>query len=136
MIRSIISVLVSYLFMAISSKALDIAIKDVLCKLIFDINPYESLILNISSILYYLILASISGYITVKLSSHSELRHDLVLAVMLIIAGIIYMGTDEQLPIWWHTIYVLLIMPSVLLGGFIRMRQYQKEKKKTEKKKK
>ena len=134
MIRSIISILASYLFMAISTKTIDIALLDVACQLILEINPYTYLSINILSVIYYLVLATISGYITVRLSHHSELRHDLVLALMLIIQGIIFMGTDEQLPIWWHTVYVLLIMPAVLLGGFIRMRQHQKDKRQKSKK--
>ena len=128
MLKSIISVIAGYFFSVVATKVTDIVITQVICTLIFKVTATESIVFQLFSIFYYLLFALISGYITVKLSRHSELRHDLVLAVMFIIQGIIFMGTDQQLPIWWHTVYVLLVMPTVLLGGFIRMRSYQKEK--------
>ena len=127
MLKSILSVVIGYTSMIGLSKISHLILNLVSEKILL-ISLNESVPILLVYLAITTVISGFSGYLTVKFSSHSALRHDLVLAVILMIQGIIVMGTDTVIPAWWHTCYVMMLIPTILLGGYSRMRQIHKEK--------
>ena len=74
---------------------------------------------------YFLLFLILSGYYTVKFSTGTELRAPLILSVIVLFSSILKMLSDVSTsPDWYQVYHVIVIIPSIMTGGFIRMKQY------------
>jgi hypothetical protein len=71
------------------------------------------------------ILASLAaGFLARSISVSRRMTPELILGVLLLIAGVgIETGYWEQLPLWYHAAFLLLLVPVTLLGGRMGQRR-------------
>ena len=71
------------------------------------------------------ILASLAaGFLARSTSASRKITPELVLGVLLLIAGVgIETGYWEQLPLWYHATFLVLLFPVTLLGGRLGARR-------------
>lgn len=68
------------------------------------------------------ILSSLAaGYVTTALVHTPERRHALILGVLLVGIGILVQAQFWQLmPLWYHVLFLVLLLPTTVLGGMLR----------------
>jgi MFS-type transporter involved in bile tolerance (Atg22 family) len=65
-----------------------------------------------------------AGYLTARLARRKELTHALVLGVLQLVMGIAAEAANfEALPLWYHLLFLVLLIPGNLCGGMLRARQ-------------
>jgi hypothetical protein len=70
------------------------------------------------------IFSILAGYLTARLAQRKEIAHTLVLGVLQLAMGIAaQMANYEALPLWYHIIFLLLLIPGNLFGGMLRARK-------------
>ena len=71
----------------------------------------------------------VGGYVTALLAGRSELKHALGLGALSIAMSILEVLTfTGQQPLWYSIALMFLSIPSVLIGGYFRVRQVEEAK--------
>ncbi|MGI9078804.1 MAG: hypothetical protein ACR2G6_15980 [Gemmatimonadaceae bacterium] len=84
----------------------------------------ESLPLQIVMLGYALLYSLFGGYVTATIAGRAETRHALALAVIHLLLGIFTVAESfERAPLWWHLVYLAVVAPGILLGGYMRANQ-------------
>jgi uncharacterized membrane protein YsdA (DUF1294 family) len=79
------------------------------------------IILSISSI-----YGIIGGFVTAVIAQRSEIKHAIGLILVTLLISICLMCTDKnaaQVPNWYRIAGLILVVLSILLGGWLRMKQ-------------
>lgn len=90
-------------------------------KAAFNNTPFEadSMIL-LFKVVHSLIASLISGYVAVLISNENR-RTTMVLGVLLLIVGIaVQASVWSLLPIWYHLIFLALLIPMTIVGGKLK----------------
>lgn len=75
---------------------------------------------------YSLFFSALGGYVTAVIAGHNEIKHTLALGVLQLAMGIMATISHWDLaPVWYHIIFLILLVPANILGGWLRL--YQKE---------
>ncbi|MBV9209452.1 MAG: hypothetical protein JOZ52_02420 [Acidobacteria bacterium] len=73
---------------------------------------------------YSLLFSVLGGYVTALIAGRRELQHAFILGVLQLLMGIVAtIKFWERAPVWYHLIFLLLLIPANLLGGRLRARQ-------------
>ena len=63
----------------------------------------------------------LAGYLTAAIARRREIAHALALGILQLTIGIgVQIGYWEVMPLWYHLIFLVAIVPSCLIGGRIR----------------
>ena len=114
MTRSILAVIVGYLTMAVAIIALfAISFRQP------DAAPTQTFMLL--SLVYALFAALAGGYVTALIARRKELKHTIALATFAALMGIVSMIVSAgQEPLWYQIANIAVMVPAVLLGGYLR----------------
>ncbi len=103
--------------------------------IITSINPtvYEGRVEDVGvlsfTILRSVIFSIIAGYLTAWLARWGEIKHAVALGVLQLTFGIVVSAqTVSVLPMWYHIIFNLLLIPGNVLGGWLRAIKFQRVK--------
>jgi len=118
--RSILSVIVGYLVMAIAIMALfAIWFRGKVTP------PSDGFMLF--SLGYGFVFAVVGGYVTAMIAKRSEMKHAMALAVFSVLMGIVSMvASAGQEPFWYQIANMVVMVSAVVLGGYLRVRQVRK----------
>lgn len=90
-----------------------------------DVAPDEDLS-NISSTYLIIKLVSsvffsiISGYIA-AMTANENVKSSLHLGILLLLVGIFFQAMAwNQIPLWYHLLFLILLIPMTILGGKLR----------------
>lgn len=117
MIRSILAVLVGYLIFALSAFAF------------FRISgqpPHQDapMPIMLASIAVGMILAQLGGYAAGWLARRRPLAHGVAVALVLALgAAVSLLGTVGKGAVWSQVAALVLMVPSAVIGGWVRSRQ-------------
>ncbi len=115
--RSVLSVIVGYLVMAIAIMAL--------FAIWFrgkETPPSEEFMLF--SLGYGFVFAVVGGYVTAMIAGRSELKHALALALLSVLMGIVSMvASAGREPRWYQIANMVVMVSAVVLGGYLRVRK-------------
>lgn len=87
----------------------------------------ESVPLLLFSGFYSLFFSVLGGYVTALIAGRSEMKHVFILGVLQLLMGI--MATIkfwDTAPVWYHLMFLALLIPANLLGGQLRLTQKNK----------
>lgn len=85
--------------------------------------PVESVSLLLVLATYSLGYAVVAGYVTAWLAKRKAIQHALVLGIVqLILAGTATYFQVNVAPVWYHVLVLTLIIPTHVLGGWLRRR--------------
>lgn len=74
-------------------------------------------------IVYSVILSVIAGYVTALIARRLEIAHAFALGLVQLALGIFFEAQNwSLLPVWYHLIFLALLIPGNLLGGQLRAR--------------
>ena len=83
----------------------------------FNVVPTNYLLIKlVSSVIFSLIAGLIAAYI-----SKESTKSPFILGVMLLIVGLFFQfGAWNLMPVWYHLIFLMLLIPMAILGGKLR----------------
>jgi hypothetical protein len=95
-----------------------------------DILPKDQPITHLGAllglILYGLPLSVLAGYVTAMIAGKDAIPVVWVLAVLQLILGIIAETSAWGLtPVWYHLVFLALVVPATVYGGRLRVRRRQ-----------
>ncbi len=67
------------------------------------------------------IFSIIAGYLTARIAERKEIAHTIVLGVLQLAMGVAaQMANYDALPLWYHLVFLALLIPGNVLGGMLR----------------
>jgi hypothetical protein len=73
-------------------------------------------------IAFSVVLSVLAGYTTAALASGNRMRQVGIVAGVLLVMGIGFEASAWQLtPVWYHLVFLVLLVPAVLYGGRLRI---------------
>lgn len=123
MIRSIIAVLSGSVIWGV----LWVAINGILQSAIPDIARADGRIDSVPVLGLFLFisidLSVLAGYLTAWIIGRKEIGHTVALGILQLVIGImVQMQYLELLPMWYHTLFLLFLIPGNIAGGYFRVR--------------
>ena len=84
----------------------------------------ESVPVLLFTILRSVILSLLAGYITAFIARRSEIKHSFALGVLQLVLGIMAtIQSYDVAPLWYHALFLTLLIPSNVFGGWLRVTQ-------------
>jgi hypothetical protein len=120
-LRSIIAVLAGYFVFAISALAL-FAISG------HDPHAAAGAGFMLFSILYGVFFGTVAGFLAAVLAKRFEIEHSLAVATLIAAAGAASLLTSGRSAVWTELAALLIMAPSAMAGGYLRMRQLRSAK--------
>jgi hypothetical protein len=86
--------------------------------------PITSVVALVGLILYSLPLSVLAGYLTATVMGKNPMPVVWALAVLQLIFGIIAETSAWSLaPVWYHLVFLALVIPATIYGGKLRVRR-------------
>ncbi|HJR64972.1 MAG TPA: hypothetical protein VJ802_00980 [Gemmatimonadaceae bacterium] len=75
-------------------------------------------------IVYSVVLSTLAGYVTATIAARDPMRAVWALAVLQLVLGIGFEASAWNLtPVWYHIVFLALIIPATIYGGRLRVRR-------------
>ena len=75
-------------------------------------------------IIYSVVLSTLAGYVTAAVAAKDPMRAVWALAVLQLLLGIGFEASAWRLtPVWYHIVFLALIIPATIHGGRLRVRR-------------
>lgn len=75
-------------------------------------------------IVYSVLLSALAGYVTAAIATKSPMRAVWTLAILQLALGIGFEASAWNLtPLWYHLVFLALIVPATVYGGRLRVRR-------------
>lgn len=73
---------------------------------------------------YGFLCAVAGGWVTAVIARREEVRHAMFLAGLVLLMGIVsIILSNASEPLWYQIANTTVILPAILLGGYLRLRQ-------------
>ena len=70
----------------------------------------------------------LGGYVTAVISARAEMLHGALLAVLSFAVAIYFLYfTENSTPHWYRLLGLVLVIPTTILGAWIRIKHYEKQ---------
>jgi hypothetical protein len=80
----------------------------------------------IGLILYSLPLSVLAGYVTAAVAVGDRMRAVWILAILQLALGLfVEISSWNPMPVWYHIVFLALLVPATLYGGALRVRRRQ-----------
>jgi ABC-type multidrug transport system permease subunit len=124
MLRSILAIIAGSVAWMVTALGMD-AVMMAIVPHLYDANgKVESLPLLLFSMTYSLLFSVLGGYVTALVAKRKELQHALALGVLQFVMGIAAtIKFFDTAPLWYHVVFLTLLIPAILVGGQLRMMQ-------------
>ena len=75
-------------------------------------------------IVYSVVLSMLAGYVAATIAARDPMRAVWALAVLQLVLGIGFEASAWNLtPVWYHIVFLALIIPATMYGGRLRVRR-------------
>ena len=127
MLRSILAIIAGSVAWMVTALGMD-AVLMALAPQFFDGNgKVESLPLLLFMMAYSLSFSVLGGYVTAFVAKRKELQHALALGMLQFAMGLAAtVKFFDTAPLWYHVLFLTLLIPAILIGGRLRMMQKHK----------
>lgn len=69
-------------------------------------------------VVYSVLLSLFAGWMCARIAPARKTRHVTVLAIVQLLIGIaVQSGVWNQMPVWYHLLFLALVVPAHLIGG-------------------
>jgi hypothetical protein len=73
---------------------------------------------------YSVVFSVLAGWLTARLAGRAEARHALALGLVQVALGLaVTVAFYDTAPLWYHVVFVALLMPGNVLGARLRLAQ-------------
>ena len=70
------------------------------------------------------VFSVVSGYVTALVARRKEAQHALYLGLLLLAVGLfVQVQVWDLMPLWYHLLFLVLLVPAALVGGRLRARR-------------
>lgn len=127
MLRSILAVIAGSITWMVTALGMDLIIMSLFPQLYGEGGKVEYVPLLLFSGFYSLLFSVLGGYVTALIARRSELMHVFILGVLQLVMGIVAtIKMWDTAPVWYHVMFLTLLIPANLLGGQLRLMQKSK----------
>jgi hypothetical protein len=127
MLRSILAVIAGSITWMVTALGMDLVMMTLLPHLYGAGGRVESVPLLLFSGFYSLLFSVLGGYVTALIARRSELQHVFILGVLQLVMGVVAtIKMWDTAPVWYHIVFLTLLIPANLLGGQLRLMQKSK----------
>lgn len=124
MIRSILAVALGFIAIVALALLTDVILMSVTPDSFTHSGATRNVPLLVLALVYTSMFMVVGGYVTALVAKGAEIKHAIALGVcQLLMSAVASVQYSETAPVWWHVAALTLIIPSVLLGGYIRAGQ-------------
>lgn len=124
MLRSIIAIVCGSMVIAALSLSADAVLMGVSPESFSASGRSENSSLLMLTLVYSAIFSVLGGYVAAWVAKRQELKHALALGLwQLVLSTLSAIQFSETAPLWWHAIFLLLIVPAIWCGGYLRLLQ-------------
>lgn len=127
MMRSILAVIAGSAAWMLTALGTDTVLRNFAPAWFGENGKVESVPVLLLMMFYSLFFSVLGGYITALIAGRKEIKHALILGVLQFVMG--FMATVqfyETAPLWYHVLFLTLLIPANLLGGQLRVAQKRK----------
>jgi hypothetical protein len=124
MLRSIIAIVVGFVFIGVLAFGTDAALRAAMPDAFAPGGRLDSVTLLLFTQLYVFVYAVAGCYLAARIAGRKPMQHALILGALGLVFNIIgSVKMWDTAPAWYHIVAILLVMPAAWLGGRIREKQ-------------
>lgn len=118
MVRSILSVLAGFAAWTVLWLASNAAVMAVAPGSFREDGTTDSVGILVLILVLSVVFSVVAGWLCAKLARRNAMAHALGLGVVLLIVGVfVQMQYWDVMPVWYHVLFLALLIPGALLGG-------------------
>jgi hypothetical protein len=122
MIRNSVAVITGFLTWTVLWVAMNQIVKTVMPGPFGDDGSVSSTGVLVAFILLSFVFSIIAGFTTASVAHDDRMKPSLTLGIVLLVVGIFVEGSYwAVLPVWYHLIFLVLLIPGALIGALIRI---------------
>jgi len=124
MLRSILAIIAGSVAWMVTALGMDALLMAIAPHWFSANGKVESVPLLLFMMAYSLSFSVLGGYVTALVARRKELQHALALGVLQFAMG--FAATIkffDTAPLWYHVLFLTLLIPAILIGGQLRMMQ-------------
>jgi hypothetical protein len=124
MLRSVIAVVVGFIFIGLFSFGADFALRSLMPGYFSPDGRVDNTSVLLLMMAYVMVFAVAGCYLTARLAPNKPMKHALILGLLGLIFNVL--GTLKMwdtAPAWFHILSLILVMPYAWLGGRLREAQ-------------
>lgn len=127
MLRSILAVIAGSVVWMVTALGMDAILMSIWPQWFSAGGRVESVPLLLFSMSYSLLFGVLGGYVTAVVARRAEVKHALALGILQLLMGIAAtIKFWDTAPAWYHIIFLSLLIPAILLGGWLRANRRHK----------
>jgi len=124
MIRSIIAVIAGSVIWMVTALGMDGVLMSLMPTWFGANGKVESVPLMLFMMSYSLLFSVLGGFVTASIARRKEIQHALALGVLQLAMGIIAtVQFYDTAPLWYHVMFLMLLVPANIFGGQLRTMQ-------------
>ncbi len=124
MIRSIIAVIAGSVIWMVTALGMDGVLMSLMPAWFGANGKVESVPLMLFMMSYSLLFSVLGGFVTASIARRKEIQHALALGVLQLAMGIIAtVQFYDTAPLWYHVMFLMLLVPANIFGGQLRTMQ-------------
>lgn len=78
-------------------------------------------------VFFSIALSILAGYLTALIAGRREIAHAIALGILQLAIGIMVTAQNYDLaPLWYHIVFLLLLIPGNISGGYFRVIQKER----------
>ena len=121
MVRSVLAVIAGSVVWMVTALGMDMILMSLAPTWFGENGKVESVPVLILMMSYALLFSVLGGYVTAAIAGRKEIQHALALGVLQLVMGLIAtVQYYDMAPLWYHIVFLTLLIPANLLGGQIR----------------
>lgn len=130
MIRSILAIIAGSVVWMMTALGTDAVLKSLAPAWFGENGKVESLPVLLFMLFYSLFFSVLGGYITALIARRQELKHAFILGLLQFAMGLIAtVQFYDTAPLWYHILFLTLLIPANVFGGQLRMTQKLKSRR-------
>ncbi|MGI9107410.1 MAG: hypothetical protein ACR2G4_14315 [Pyrinomonadaceae bacterium] len=127
MLRSIFAVIAGSVVWMVTALGMDAMLMSLAPMWFGENGKVESLPVLLLMLSYSLSFSVLGGYVTALIAGRKEVRHALILGVLQLVMGLAAtIRFFDTAPVWYHVLFLTLLIPTNVLGGRLRVAQKRK----------
>ena len=120
-LRSVAAIISGFIVITLLSLGADAVIMNLSPELFTGDGSTKNFVPLIFALLYSCFFYAAGGYVTAWIAQRFEVLHAFALALLLLVMTILAtVQMFDTAPLWWHLAILILIIPSVMIGGYLR----------------
>ena len=124
MIRSIIAVIAGSVIWMVTALGMDGVLMSLMPAWFGANGKVESVPLMLFMMSYSLLFSVLGGFVTASIARRKEIQHALALGGLQLAMGIIAtVQFYDTAPLWYHVMFLMLLVPANIFGGQLRTMQ-------------